>query len=207
MALTETVRIDRLRTLLAEVGPDVRAAEAMWGSATSPGIARLRTAEGQLARRDGDLDAARSLPEQAVHLARTFGEAPGLVNALTSLGEVELDGRNGSAAYAALSEAREVVSNDPVLPQFVSRLEAAKKRAASTSVREARRTRIIVDELTDRERAVLRALASDATQREIGAQLFLSINTIKRYTKVLYRKLGVDCRLDAVSPAQRLGLI
>ena len=69
-------RLDRLRTLLVEVGPDVRAAEAMWGSATSPGIARLRTAEGQLARRDGDLDAARTLLQQAVDLARTFGEAP-----------------------------------------------------------------------------------------------------------------------------------
>ncbi len=207
MALVETDRLDRLRTLFVEVGPDVRAAEAMWGSATSPGIARLRTAEGQLAHRDGDLDAARTLLQQAVDLARTFGEAPGLVDALTSLAEVELDRRDGSAAYAALSEAREVVTNDPVLPQFVSRLEAAEKRSARTSFREAQRTGMLVDDLTDRERAVLRALAGDATQREIGAELFLSINTIKGYTKVLYRKLGVDCRQDAVSQARRLGLI
>ena len=129
------------------------------------------------------------------------------MDALTSLAEVELDRRDGSAAYAALSEAREVVTNDPVLPQFVSRLEAAEKRSARTSFREAQRTGMLVDDLTDRERAVLRALAGDATQREIGAELFLSINTIKGYTKVFYRKLGVDCRQDAVSQARRLGLI
>ena len=151
MALAETDRLDRLRTLLLEVGPDVRAAEAMWGSTTSPGIARLRTAEGQLARRDGDLDAARTLLQQAVGLARTFGEAPGLVNALTSLAEVELDCQESSAAYAALSEAREVVTNDPVLPQFVAQLEAAEKRSAVNSVRQAQRTGMLLDEL-DRPR-------------------------------------------------------
>lgn len=62
-------------------------------------------------------------------------------------------------------------------------------------------------ELTDREQAVLRALTTDATQREIGAALYLSINTVKGYTKVLYRKLGVATRQDAVRRARALGLI
>jgi len=73
--------------------------------------------------------------------------------------------------------------------------------------RVSRRTRVLAEELTDREQAVLTALAGDATQREIGASLYLSINTVKGYTKVLYRKLGVSTRQEAVRQARALGLL
>jgi LuxR family maltose regulon positive regulatory protein len=74
-------------------------------------------------------------------------------------------------------------------------------------VRAARRHGILIEDLTDRERTVLRALTSDATQREIGAAMFLSVNTVKGYTKILYRKLGVVTRQDAVRQGRALGLI
>lgn len=205
--LSGTGRVDRLRRLLADVAPAVRAAEESWGSAAAPGIARLRTVEGQLAHRDGDLDAARTLLHHSVELARAFGEGPSLVTALTSLAEVELDHHDRSAAHAALQEARELVDTEPVLPQFVHRLEAVEQRVGRGAVREARRRGVLIEELTDREQAVLRALTGDATQREIGAALYLSINTVKGYTKVLYRKLGVVTRQDAVRQARALGLI
>ena len=64
-----------------------------------------------------------------------------------------------------------------------------------------------MEELTDRELSILRALQGPATQREIGAELFLSINTVKAYNKSLYRKLGVSSRHDAVVAARDLGLI
>ncbi|MFJ9250460.1 helix-turn-helix transcriptional regulator [Streptomyces sp. NPDC101776] len=50
-------------------------------------------------------------------------------------------------------------------------------------------------------------LQGPATQREIGAALFLSINTVKAYNKSLCRKLGVASRQDAVKVARELGLI
>ena len=37
--------------------------------------------------------------------------------------------------------------------------------------------------------------------------MYLSINTVKGYTKSLYRKLGVVTRADAVRRGQELGLI
>ena len=37
--------------------------------------------------------------------------------------------------------------------------------------------------------------------------MYLSINTVKSYTKSLYRKLGVVTRADAVSRGHELGLI
>jgi LuxR family maltose regulon positive regulatory protein len=207
MALADTERTDRLRRLLAEVAPAVRAAEERWGSATAPGIARLRTVEAMLARRDGDLSRAAALLRRAVDLARTYGEPLGLVTALTILAEVELDGHDRPAARRALAEARDVVADEPVAPLAVRRLEAVEHRAGRTAVHAARRAGALVEELTEREQAILRALAGDATQREIGAALHLSINTVKGYTKVLYRKLGVGSRPDAVREGRALGLL
>jgi LuxR family maltose regulon positive regulatory protein len=37
--------------------------------------------------------------------------------------------------------------------------------------------------------------------------MYLSINTVKGYTKSLYRKLGVVTRTDAVQRGHELGLI
>jgi LuxR family maltose regulon positive regulatory protein len=57
------------------------------------------------------------------------------------------------------------------------------------------------------ELAVLRLLATDLTQREIGSELFLSMNTVKTHTRNLYGKLGVSSREEAVHQANVLGLL
>ncbi|MBA2567170.1 MAG: response regulator transcription factor, partial [Thermoleophilaceae bacterium] len=58
-----------------------------------------------------------------------------------------------------------------------------------------------------REREVLGLIAGGATNREIAERLFLSIYTVKEHTSGLYRKLKVRNRAEAVTRAQRLGLI
>ena len=42
---------------------------------------------------------------------------------------------------------------------------------------------------------------------EIGAELFISSNTVRSHTRALYRKLGVGQRADAVARGQALGLL
>jgi len=74
-------------------------------------------------------------------------------------------------------------------------------------LRAARRVGHIYEDLTDRELSVLRELSGPSTQREIGATLFLSVNTVKGYTKSLYRKLGASSREEAVERGRFLGLI
>jgi len=64
-----------------------------------------------------------------------------------------------------------------------------------------------VEQPTLAELAVLRLLATGLSQREIGSELFLSMNTIKTHTRHLYGKLGVRSRNDAVHRASVLGLI
>jgi len=88
-----------------------------------------------------------------------------------------------------------------------ARLEAAEARLGRKASRLAATSGAVIEELTDREMSILRALRGPATQREIGAALFLSINTVKAYNKSLYRKLGVASRSEAVATARKLGLI
>lgn len=61
--------------------------------------------------------------------------------------------------------------------------------------------------LTDREQQVLDLMASGATNREIAGELHLSPHTVKEHTSALYRKLEVRNRAEAVSRAQRVGLL
>lgn len=64
-----------------------------------------------------------------------------------------------------------------------------------------------VEHLTSREREVLRLLPTRLTHREIATELFVSQNTLKFHLRLIYRKLGVNSRADAVERARRLGLL
>jgi LuxR family maltose regulon positive regulatory protein len=65
----------------------------------------------------------------------------------------------------------------------------------------------LLDELSDSELRVLRFLPSNLTAPEIGAELYVSLNTVKTHMRHIYAKLGVHRRTDAVDRARELGLI
>ncbi|MGB3583700.1 MAG: LuxR C-terminal-related transcriptional regulator, partial [Roseiarcus sp.] len=65
----------------------------------------------------------------------------------------------------------------------------------------------LVEELSPGEFAVLLGLMTGRSRREIGAQLYISLNTVKSRTRQLYRKLGATSRAEAVARAQALGLL
>ena len=52
--------------------------------------------------------------------------------------------------------------------------------------------------LTPREAEVVALITSGATNAEIAAQLFVSINSVKSYIRSAYRKMGVTSRAKAV---------
>jgi LuxR family maltose regulon positive regulatory protein len=69
-------------------------------------------------------------------------------------------------------------------------------------------TALAVDaELSERELTILRFLASDLSQREIGSELYISLNTVKGHTRSIFRKLGVSSRADAVARGRELALL
>jgi len=61
--------------------------------------------------------------------------------------------------------------------------------------------------LTKREVDVLQMIAKGYSRPETGKLLGLTSNTVSSYTKIIYQKLGVSRRAEAVVEAVRLGLI
>jgi len=207
LSLLQLGRTAELDALLREVGPLADAIEREWRDAAAPVVAMLRVVAGRRAYVDAEFGEARGLLTRATVLAEAAGRARYLVLALVFLADAELAVGDRSAARTALARAREIVDDEPVSPFAVRCLDDAEQRIGRVAARSASRAGVLAEELTDRELSILRALTGTATQREIGAALFLSVNTVKAYNKSLYRKLGVASRQDAVAAARRFGLI
>ena len=65
----------------------------------------------------------------------------------------------------------------------------------------------LVEPITRRELTVLDYLPRRMTTREIAADLFISVNTVKSHLGSIYRKLGVADRTEAVRKAYDVGLL
>ena len=61
--------------------------------------------------------------------------------------------------------------------------------------------------LSERELTVLKYLATRLTTREIAAELYVSMNTLRTHTKSIYRKLGVESRAEAAAAARTAGIL
>jgi len=62
-------------------------------------------------------------------------------------------------------------------------------------------------DLTRREREVLSRAASGMSNREVGAALYVTEQTVKFHLGNIYRKLGVHNRTEAAHAAAKLGLL
>jgi LuxR family maltose regulon positive regulatory protein len=57
-----------------------------------------------------------------------------------------------------------------------------------------------------RELEVIRYLPTPLSSSEIGARLYISLNTVKSHLQAIYTKLGVEGRKEAIEQVQHLGL-
>lgn len=67
--------------------------------------------------------------------------------------------------------------------------------------------RVSGEALSPREMEVLQRLAAGKSNKEIGAELFISEGTVKTHIKSIFTKLDVVTRTEAVATATRRGLI
>lgn len=67
--------------------------------------------------------------------------------------------------------------------------------------------RVSGDALSTREIEVLQRIAAGKSNKEIGAELFISEGTVKTHVKSIFSKLDVVSRTEAVANASRRGLI
>ena len=61
--------------------------------------------------------------------------------------------------------------------------------------------------LSSRERQVLALLADGLGNKQIAARLGISTNTVKTHLEVVFEKLGVSSRAEAVSTGFKRGLL
>lgn len=150
--------------------------------------------------------------EAELALARSLvlyrrGQAPvETANALLHLARVHVGQGHDAVADDEISEAAMLVRSCPDPGPRIQRLLAQARGRARLDVRRTPGP-AGVEELSEGEARVLRLLASDLTQREIGAELFLSLNTIKSHTRSIFRKLGASSREQCVARARERKLI
>jgi LuxR family maltose regulon positive regulatory protein len=144
---------------------------------------------------------------------------------LEAIAREELGG--AAAAEGPLEHALDLAERDRILLPFVvhpvSELlkRHARRRTAHAALiseiltllagREAasppRGADLLREPLTESEMRVLRYLPTNLSKREIGDELYVSVNTIKTHVKHLYAKLDVQTRRQAVERARALGLL
>ncbi|WP_085085435.1 helix-turn-helix transcriptional regulator [Azospirillum oryzae] len=102
-----------------------------------------------------------------------------------------------AATLAALVDAVEVTER-PVGPRAQQTVEHA-----AMSIRAAQRPAAL-NKLTSREMSVFRAMAGGGTNKQIAADLNLSIDTVKIHLRAVFRKIGVSNRSQACVLASQL---
>jgi LuxR family transcriptional regulator, maltose regulon positive regulatory protein len=156
----------------------------------------------------GDVERAEDSLEHATTLARRGGDLIEIAHALLWLGRTRARAGDGSGASDALDAARDALAGARV-PALVELT-----RAVETEIREvpehdgtAEYASSDGDPLSAAELRVLELLPTDLTYREIAAQLYLSLNTVRTHGQRIRRKLGASTRDEAVSAARRLELL
>ena len=168
--------------------------------------AGVELAGGLASEHRGDLAGAEMAMARSLVLYRR-GQAPvETANALLHLARLHVQERHDAVANDEITEAAMLIRSCPDPGPRIQRLLSQAQGHAHRHARAAPRP-TGVEELSDGEFRVLRLLASDLTQREIGAELYLSLNTIKSHTRSIFRKLGASSREQAVARARELELI
>jgi LuxR family maltose regulon positive regulatory protein len=107
-----------------------------------------------------------------------------------------------------LSIEKQVRGEDDRLLGYAAKLLAAfVQPAAMAQAQTANRNSQMLEPLSQRELEILKLIAQGLSNREIGARLFLALNTIKGHNRVIFEKLQVERRTEAIARARELGLL
>jgi ATP/maltotriose-dependent transcriptional regulator MalT len=150
----------------------------------------------------GELDAALEQAKRAASLVRRGYGPVSVANVLIHLVRLEAAAGDLDRARTTLAEAASNLDDAPDGGILPDRLVKAERDLGASP-----QTDVVGEELTERELDVLRLLATELTQREIGEALYVSLNTVKTHARNVFRKLGASDRPEAVARARELGLI
>lgn len=143
-------------------------------------------------RDQGDLPAALLSLQRALALAEPEGYV-----------RVFLD--EGSSMMQLLREA----AAGEIMPDYTGKLLAAfeAEQRKSEDRSSLPPTQPLIEPLSQRELEILRLVAQGLTNRQIAERLFLALDTVKGHNRIIFDKLQVQRRTEAVARARELGLL
>jgi LuxR family transcriptional regulator, maltose regulon positive regulatory protein len=105
-----------------------------------------------------------------------------------------------------------LIGSQEASPEYVGALLMAFRRSSvsrtlSTETELLQAVQPHPDPLSARELEVLRLVAAGNSNRDISAQLFVTVDTVKKHLTHIFAKLGVSSRTQALARARELGLI
>jgi LuxR family maltose regulon positive regulatory protein len=172
-----------------------------------PWAAMAHIVYGTVRGRRGELTLAAEEIERGLALGERLAAWQLIVHASLALAEVRQRQHDAPAARRLLARVRDILESLPDPGDGIGRLERTEKALRLRATRERGAAPAPFWELSPRELEVLRLLPSRLSQREIAAELYVSFNTVRTHTRVIFSKLGVTSRAEAVARARELGLL
>ena len=199
-------------------------------------LARVLLAEGTRDQKDRSLDEAVGLLERLAVAAEAGERMGSVIEVLALLAIAQAAQGNVSQALVSLDRALFLAKPEEyarvfidegqpmarllaeavdqgIMPDYAGTLLAAFGGAhARTSDRASTRpptttTEALIEPLSQRELEVLRLIARGLSNHDISERLYLALSTVKGHNRVIFAKLGVQRRTEAVARARDLGLV
>jgi LuxR family maltose regulon positive regulatory protein len=171
----------------------------------SDATALVSAVQARVALHRGDVAAARRELVKAQRLRQflTYAEPTVAVQARIELTRVHLALGDTAGASTLLREIEELLKRRPRLGTLVGEAQALRAQLGKQSSGD----RCGASSLTAAELRLLPLLSTHLSFADLGAELFVSPNTVKTHAVSIYRKLGVSSRGGAVTRARELGLL
>jgi LuxR family transcriptional regulator, maltose regulon positive regulatory protein len=190
------------RTAIALARQAAATADAQ-GLSAEPMCGIAYAALGRALARQGELPEAEAQLRRALEPVGIDSMLGQRAFALLLLAPVRQGQGDLPGARALANQARELIERFADPGSLPALLEQTEQTLASPT----RRRVEAAAPLTERELAVLRLLPTRLSNREIGRELYVSINTVRSHVQAIYRKFEVATRDEAVAHARELGLL
>ncbi len=203
IVVVEQGKLDQAEQL-ARSARDIVTDDAL-GLSEAPQASEVYLALGKVLAARGMFREAREAYERALRGRRKWfaNSVWPTIDILLRLAPVLAELGDQPGAAALLGEAREVLTSFPDgAGAQLDRLERLERQLAAL-----RRPELLAQPLTKQERAVLQLLRGTLSNREIAQELCVSSNTVKTQIRIIYRKLGVSTRQEAVERGRELGTL